>query len=77
MEIRRDGNIYRQEYRHGIPQTGLQIVGMTQETGTSVTFKPEPELFSSAFEFDRIIERKSAIAADYPGLTLTIRVTAE
>ncbi|MEC0307241.1 ATP-binding protein [Paenibacillus lautus] len=77
VEIRRDGNIYRQEYRHGIPQTGLLIVGMTQETGTSVTFKPEPELFSSAFEFNRIIERKSAIAADYPGLNLTIRNTAE
>lgn len=77
VEIRRDGSIYRQEYRHGIPQTGLLIVGMTQETGTSVTFKPEPELFSSAFDFKRIIERKSAIAADYPGITLTIRDTAE
>lgn len=77
VEIRRDGNIYRQEYRHGIPQTGLLTVGLTQETGTSVTFKPEPELFSSAFEFDRILERKDAIAADYPALTLTIRNTAE
>lgn len=77
VEIRRDGNIYRQEYLHGIPQTGLLTVGLTQETGTSVTFKPEPELFSSAFEFDRILERRDAIAADYPALALTIRNTAE
>lgn len=77
VEIRRDGNIYRQEYRHGIPQTGLQTVGLTQETGTSVTFKPEPELFSSAFEFDRILERRDAIIADYPELALTIRSSSE
>lgn len=73
VEIRRDGNVYRQEYRHGIPQTGLLTVGLTQETGTSVTFKPEPELFSSAFDFDQINERKSMMEDNYPGLTLTIR----
>ncbi|MEJ9217158.1 ATP-binding protein [Paenibacillus glucanolyticus] len=77
VEIRRDGKVYRQEYRHGIPQTGLLTVGLTQDTGTSVTFKPEPELFGSAFEMNHIMERKKAIDADYPELILTIGDIAE
>ncbi len=45
LEIRRDGRIFRQDYKKGIPQTGLITVGATQETGTSVTFLADPDLF--------------------------------
>lgn len=71
VEIRRDGKIHRQEYRHGIPQTGLLIVGITRETGTSVTFKPDPELFPETLCADRIKERIASLTAAYPLLNLS------
>lgn len=72
VEIRREGKVYRQEYRYGIPQTGLLTVGLTEETGTSVTFKPEFELFRSHFDIHQIIDKQKTITANYPRIQLTI-----
>ena len=47
LEIRRDGNIYRQEYRMGYPVAPLSVVGASNETGTSVTFRASDETFSN------------------------------
>jgi DNA gyrase subunit B len=45
-EIRKNGNIYVQEYKNGgKPMGALKIVGKTQETGTTITFTPDPEIF--------------------------------
>src|SRR5690606_34236126 len=68
VEIRRNGGIYRQEYRHGIPQSGLMTVGVTNETGTSVTFKPEQELFTGRFELPVIKARINDLIEAYPDL---------
>lgn len=73
VEIRRDGGIYRQEYRHGIPQTGLRKVGVTQETGTSITFTPEPELFAGGFEQAVIDARVNELQAQYPQVRIGTR----
>ncbi|CAM3589258.1 MULTISPECIES: ATP-binding protein [Paenibacillus] len=72
LEIRRDGRIHRQEYRHGIPQTGLHIIGTTRETGTSVTFTPDRELFHEALDFNRIKEYTASITTAYPQLIVTL-----
>lgn len=72
VEIRRNGSIYRQEYKHGIPQTGLMTVGTTKETGTSVTFKPNPELFGTGFDRDVLQRRLEELTAAYPGLNILI-----
>ncbi len=50
-EVRKDGKIYRQEYHVGAPQQELQFVGKTDQTGTSITFYPDPTIFESV-EFD-------------------------
>ncbi|WP_223070507.1 ATP-binding protein [Paenibacillus caui] len=71
VEIRRDGKIYRQEYRHGIPQSGLLTVGISNDTGTSVTFKPDPELFGTGFERTKLDQRKNELLAAYPNLSIT------
>lgn len=73
VEIRRDGGIYRQSYRHGIPRTGLLNVGETKETGTSVTFKPDPELFAGTFDQARIEARVAELREALPGLRIRIR----
>lgn len=73
VEIRRDGGIYRQEYRHGIPQSGLRTVGETNETGTSVTFKAEPELFPGRFNREEINARTLELVEAYPGLRIKVQ----
>lgn len=68
VDIRRDGHVYRQEYRNGIPQTPLAVVGVTQETGTGVTFEPNRELFAAGFDRGALELRIAEWRAAYPGL---------
>ncbi len=56
-EVYRDGKIYRQTYKRGIPDGPLQIVGKTKKRGTLVRFKPDPEIFGD-LEFDLDIIQK-------------------
>ncbi len=58
LEVRRDGWRYVQEYRQGKPFTDLRRAGPSQETGTTVTFKPDPEIFKeTSFSFDVLSRR--------------------
>lgn len=52
VQVKRDGHIHQQEYRRGAAQYDIEIVGETEETGTTVTFKPDPEIFTETTEFD-------------------------
>jgi len=51
VEVHRDGNVYVQEYERGVPLYDLKIVGTTDHTGTSVSFRPDPEIFTETTEF--------------------------
>ena len=44
-EVRRDGKVYRQEFARGVPQGDMDIAGETTETGTTITFMPDAEIF--------------------------------
>ncbi|MFK7693273.1 ATP-binding protein [Paenibacillus sp. HJGM_3] len=72
VEIRRDGKVHRQDYLHGIPQSRLMTVGLTGETGTSVTFKPEPDLFGVGFDRGQIEAALAQLDAAYPGLAFQL-----
>src|ERR671936_834623 len=39
LEVRREGHVYKQRYRRGVPEMPLQQVGTTERVGTTVTFK--------------------------------------
>ncbi|MGO4185343.1 DNA topoisomerase (ATP-hydrolyzing) subunit B [Paenibacillus sp. TAF43_2] len=52
VQVKREGNIYQQEYRKGAPQYDIKIVGETTETGTQVTFKPDTEIFTETTVYD-------------------------
>ncbi len=52
VRVKRDGKIYQQEYRRGVPQYDLKVVGETDETGTQTMFKPDPEIFTETTEFN-------------------------
>lgn len=50
--VRRDGFSWSQEYAKGVPTTKLIKGGATEETGTTVTFYPDPTIFTTTVEFD-------------------------
>lgn len=51
-EVRRDGKLYRQEYEQGNPKTKIEAVGKSTDTGTTITFYPDPTIFKETVEFD-------------------------
>lgn len=51
VEVKREGKIYKQSYRRGIPQYDLKVIGNTNETGTTTIFKPDSEIFTETTEF--------------------------
>ncbi len=57
VEVRRNGKIFRQRYEKGKPVTKLEVVGEATDTGTKVTFYPDPEIFGSK-QFDYYVIRK-------------------
>ncbi len=76
VEVKREGKVHRQEYSRGDPKTKLEVVGKCnpEETGTTVTFWPDDEIFSTV-EFDyRILEaRFREITFLNPGLKIILR----
>lgn len=52
VEVKREGKIHTQKYVRGVPVNDLEVIGVTEETGTKVTFKPDPEIFKETIEFD-------------------------
>lgn len=58
VEIKRNGNIYKQEYQRGKTVTPLEIIGESKKTGSKTTFWPDPEIFeTTVFEYD-VLERR-------------------
>lgn len=74
VTIKRDGVIYRQRFeKGGHPVTGLEVIGKTKETGTLVTFKPDPEIFSTTvYSFDILSERLRESAFLLKGLKIEL-----
>lgn len=50
--VKRDGKIHRQRYHRGVPDFDLEVIGETDETGTTITFKPDATIFTETTEFD-------------------------
>lgn len=51
VEVHRDGHVYAQEYERGIPLYDLKVIGETNRTGTTVSFRPDSEIFKETTEF--------------------------
>ncbi len=55
-EVCRDGSLYEQEYERGEPKKPVRKVGKCNQTGTTVTFEPDPEIFKEiVFDWNRIL----------------------
>jgi len=73
VEIRRNGKVYRQSYRRGIPVAPLAELGVTERRGTKVTFKPDGEIFEDLdFSFDLLSNRLRELAFLNKGVRITL-----
>ena len=73
VEVRRDGKVHHQKYTRGAKTKELEVIGKTRETGTKVTFKPDPEIFSDLnYNFDTLANRLRELAFLNKGLTITL-----
>jgi len=75
VQVKRDGHIYQQEYRRGVPQYDIKVIGDTEETGTTVTFLPDPEIFTETTEYDynTLLTRIRELAFLNKGIALTLK----
>jgi DNA gyrase subunit B len=74
IELRRDGYVYEQEYERGFPISPVQQTGKTRRSGTKVTFKPDPEIFTETeFNFDTLSQRLREKSFLNKGLRITIK----
>jgi DNA gyrase subunit B len=73
VEIRRDGYVWRQSYERGAPQGPLEKGEATSDTGTTITFTPDDDIFESLdFEFGTLEQRLRETAFLTRGLRISI-----
>jgi len=73
-EVKRQGKIYRQEYRHGVPQGNIEIAGDAQDTGTSISFLADKEIFESIdYDFDVACQRLRELAYLNKGVEIALK----
>lgn len=73
VEVCQKGKRFRQEYKRGIPQDRLAVVGDSDITGTKVSFMPDPEIFETTeFNYDTIKTRLRELAYLNKGLTIKL-----
>jgi DNA gyrase subunit B len=73
VEVRRGGKVYEQHYVRGDKQSELQVIGKTKETGTTVWFKPDAQIFTELrFSYDTLANRMREMAFLNAGLRITM-----
>ncbi|NND08225.1 MAG: DNA topoisomerase (ATP-hydrolyzing) subunit B [Saprospiraceae bacterium] len=72
-EVHREGSVFEQEYRKGIPQAPVAKVGNASDTGTYITFQPDEEIFETIiFKYEILAQRLRELSFLNRGLTLSI-----
>ncbi|MDE6497236.1 MAG: DNA topoisomerase (ATP-hydrolyzing) subunit B [Muribaculaceae bacterium] len=72
-EVHRNGKAYVQEYSCGKPTTELMIVGESDHTGTSITFKPDASIFTvTEYDYATLAKRLRDLAYLNAGITLRL-----
>ena len=56
--VYRDGKVFEQQYRRGIPDESVKEIGKTKERGTTVTFTPDKKIFTvTEYKYDTVANR--------------------
>ncbi len=73
-EIHRDGKIFRQTYSKGIPTSEVEVIGECSDRGTTITFKPDAEIFThtTEYKYDILANRLRELAFLNKGIRLNL-----
>jgi DNA gyrase subunit B len=72
-EIRRDGGVYKIEFARGKKTKDLKQVGKSTKTGTKISFRPDPEIFSDiVFKYDVLANRLRELAYLNDGIEIVL-----
>jgi DNA gyrase subunit B len=73
LEVKRDGHVWTQTYERGVPQGELKQGAATKETGTTITFLPDLEIFDEiSFDFETLAQRMRETAFLTRGLRIEL-----
>jgi DNA gyrase subunit B len=73
VSVRRNGKVYQQEYKQGIPQGPVEVVGEAEDNGTTVVFLADESIFGkSRYDFDTMTDRLREMAYLNKGLEIHI-----
>jgi len=73
-EVVRDGKVYYQKYKRGVPEGKVKVIGQAKKTGTKVTFFPDGEIFkNTVFKFETLEERLRELAYLNKDLTIIFK----
>ncbi|MBE9531969.1 MAG: DNA topoisomerase (ATP-hydrolyzing) subunit B [Proteobacteria bacterium] len=73
VEIKRDGNVYTQDYKRGKLNTPLKETGKSKKTGTRIHFKPDAQIFDvTEFSFDTLSQRLRELSFLNAGVRIDI-----
>ncbi|ABB43284.1 DNA gyrase subunit B [Sulfurimonas denitrificans DSM 1251] len=75
MTIQRNGEIHEQNFKKGIPQEALNVIGTTKKTGTTIEFSPDPSIFTETviFEYEYLARRFKELAYLNPFITIIFK----
>ncbi|NLM98821.1 MAG: DNA topoisomerase (ATP-hydrolyzing) subunit B [Campylobacteraceae bacterium] len=74
LTIDREKSRYRQEFSKGIPQTDLEVISTTKQSGTTVEFWPDEEIFETIdFEYETLSKRFKELAYLNPKITINFK----
>ena len=73
-EIHREGKVFVQEYSQGKPYKPVEVIGDADDTGTMVTFHPDPEIFqvTTVYKYDTLAARLRELAYLNKGIHLSL-----
>ena len=72
-QVKRDGNIYEMQFERGKTTQKMQAVGTSEDTGTSITFWPDDQIFeTTVYDYDTLHDRLQEMAFLNRGLTIVL-----
>ncbi|ABZ83664.1 DNA gyrase, b subunit [Heliomicrobium modesticaldum Ice1] len=73
VTVRRNGKIHEQHYERGVATSELRVVGQSKETGTTIYFKPDPQIFDELeYSYDTLSHRLRELSFLNRGVRITL-----